>query len=91
MNTVSMAAAAAQNLQEQPVYKEEGRDANFDCGMVRFQIFFEQGLDGQHNSIQSLRFCDSVIPTPCRTAATPKVLLNVDHSTLHFCDSGNLP
>lgn len=31
-----MAAAAAQNLQEQPVYKEEGRDANFDCGMVRF-------------------------------------------------------
>ena len=33
MNTVSMAAAASQNLQEEPVYKEEGRDASFDCGM----------------------------------------------------------
>lgn len=33
MNTVSMAAAASQNLQEEPVFKEEGRDASFDCGM----------------------------------------------------------
>ena len=36
MNTGSMAAAAAQNLQEEPVHKEEGGDTGFDYVAMRF-------------------------------------------------------